>query len=167
MSNLPALNRDLHMVTQKRLEVRWATWPDSWATFVETIRAEGSEAEISVINRWPDEFKVAALQRAEKIATWQENRVFEYLQKIDDLTEATKLCQKTGIEVADNITRLTALKYLVDRAMGIAKAPNDPTTPAGESLSANLDEKLRLQRTLRQTPDGTVVAEERHFGGED
>lgn len=116
-----------------RLELEWVDWPDSWESFEAYIRRRGDDNECTVLDTWPKEFKAAAIARSKRIENWQTNKLRQWLDKMDRLTEAKKAMQvrnedgSSSLEfVDDNTTQIAALKFLIENVMGAAAAKSSP-----------------------------------------
>jgi hypothetical protein len=103
-----------------RLELMYCKWEGTWHEFEEEVNRHGSDDERRVLEIWPHEFKVSAIERSKRIINWQRSKFVEYLEKLDALTEAHKEVVlkdddgSTHLEsVPDNPTRIAALKYLI------------------------------------------------------
>ena len=163
--NLPATQRDLIEVTRRRLELRYAYWPGDWESFKAMLRNEGSDVELLALELSPAEFKGRAELRAERLARWQENRLGAWLEKLDALTEAEKFSEDAGGMVADNPTRLGALRLLIDRTLGQAREvpPPAPQSKLAKDLGDSLKRADDLREALRQRGVEAVVEVERRL----
>lgn len=126
------------MATATRLELEWADYPDDWPSFERRVRARGDKLELEVLDTWPAEFRAAAIGRAKRIENWQTNKLAEWLEKMDSLTEAEKAMSvkhedgSSSIDyVPDNGVRLQALKFLIENVVGAAaqKGSGERTPP--------------------------------------
>ena len=167
--NLPSIRTDRLAVTQRRLELKWCSWPGDWPSFVKKVKLDGDEYELMVLDRWPQEFQTRANQRAARVATWQENTLIELLGKMHSLTEATKT-NKEGDQVPDNGIRFNATKFLLERTLGEVPKSGKPDTKTGDALNRMVERREELRRILADSntrdvefspsddePDGAVV----------
>jgi len=154
LSNIPATH-DALAVAQRRLENRWCTYPGPWKEFIADIEKTGTAQEKMVVQRFPAQFKVDAFERAQRIQTLQENRLMEYLERMDHLTQATKT-DRNGDSVPDNGVRFNALKFLLERALGAVHASEKPDTQTGGALN-DLFERREELRAILKAREGKVV----------
>ena len=127
-------SRDILDAAQGRLELRWCGWPGDWESFVESVKSEGRSSELQVLERYPEEFKSRAIEKASRLAQWQENSLMGLLSQMAALTKAMKADPKTGEEMADNPVRYQATKFLLERTLGKTPESSAAVTQTGEEL---------------------------------
>ena len=150
-------SRDILDAVQGRLELKWCAWPGDWDSFVSAVRSEGNKSEVSVIDEYPEEFKSRAIEKAGRLAQWQENRLMSLLAKMEGLTIAEKLDPKTGEVSADNPVRYQATKFLLERTLGKAPEGGSPLTQTGQELQDVVERREYLRRIL--TNRGEAIEE--------
>ena len=150
-------SRDILDAVQGRLELKWCAWPGDWDSFVKGVRSEGNKSEVAVIDEYPEEFKSRAIEKAGRLAQWQENRLMSLLAKMEGLTIAEKLDPKTGEVSADNPVRYQATKFLLERTLGKAPESGSPLTQTGQELQDVVERREYLRRIL--TNRGEAIEE--------
>jgi len=150
-------SRDILEAVQGRLELKWCAWPGEWESFVNSVRSEGTESEVAVLDQYPEEFKSRALEKAGRLAQWQENRLMSLLSKMEDLTIADKQDPKTGEVSADNPVRYQATKFLLERTLGRTPESGSPLTQTGQELQDVVERREYLRRIL--TSRGEAIEE--------
>lgn len=163
MANLPATHDSL-AVAQRRLENRWCTYPGTWKEFVHEVEESGTAQEKLVVQRYPAQFKVDAYERAQRIQTLQENRLMEYLERMDHLTQATKT-DRNGDSVPDNGVRFNALKFMLERALGAVHATEKPDTQTGGALNDLFERREELRKILKAREADVIDVEVRKPSG--
>lgn len=157
MASLPATH-DAVAVAQRRLENRWCSFPGTWKEFLADISENGTAHEKAVVERFPAQFKVDAYERAQRIQTLQENRLMEYLDRMDHLTQATKT-DRNGDTVPDNGVRFNALKFLLERALGAVHQTEKPDTATGGALNDLFERREELRAILKARDANTIEVE--------
>ena len=150
-------SKDILEAVQGRLELKWCAWPGEWDSFVAAVRSEGNKSEVEVLDKYPEEFKSRALEKAGRLAQWQENRLMSLLAKMEGLTIAEKLDPKTGEVSADNPVRYQATKFLLERTLGKAPESGSPLTQTGQELQDVVERREYLRRIL--TNRGEAIEE--------
>ena len=148
---------DILDVAQGRLELKWCAWPGDWDSFVKGVRSEGTKSEVAVIDQFPEEFKSRAIEKAGRLAQWQENRLMSLLSKMEDLPIAEKVDPKTGEVSADNPVRYQATKFLLERTLGKTPEGGSPLTQTGQELQDVVERREYLRRIL--TNRGEAIEE--------
>ncbi|MFQ5379998.1 MAG: hypothetical protein ACE5EF_00035 [Dehalococcoidia bacterium] len=97
------------------LQIAWVGFHGSWEAFEDRVRRKGTVAEKAVIESYPREFRVSAVQRAARLDNWARGRLTSWIVGIEALTRANK-SGRNGEEVPDNRIRMQALQYLIDLA---------------------------------------------------
>lgn len=142
---------------------------------MESVKSEGRSSELQVLERYPEEFKSRAIEKASRLAQWQENSLMGLLSQMAALTKAMKADPKTGEEMADNPVRYQATKFLLERTLGKTPESSAAVTQTGEELQNVVERREYLRRVLTERGDaieesGTVerrpVGEESTGGGE-
>lgn len=139
---------------QKRLELLWCSFPGDWEQFLETVRERDNPDELRVLELYPAEFRLAAVERATRVVTHLENQLPELLAKMGQLTEATKVTTN-GDTIPDNATRLKATQYLIDRAMGAVTERKGPAGETGDGIQNVLERREEIRRILNKDGTGT------------
>ena len=150
-------SKDILEAVQGRLELKWCAWPGEWESFVSAVRSDGNKSEVAVLDQYPEEFKSRALEKAGRLAQWQENRLMSLLSKMEGLTIAEKVDPKTGEVSADNPVRYQATKFLLERTLGKAPESGSPLTQTGQELQDVVERREYLRRIL--TNRGEAIEE--------
>lgn len=160
-------SRNILDAAQGRLELRWCGWPGDWSSFVDSVKSEGSSSELQVLERFPDEFKSRAIEKASRLSQWQENSLMGLLSQMAELTKAMRVDQKTGEETADNPVRYQATKFLLERTLGKTPESSSVVSHTGEVLKDVVERREELRRILTEKGDQieeTVRVERRSVG---
>ena len=121
------------------------------------MRSEGNKSEVAVLDQYPEEFKSRALEKAGRLAQWQENRLMSLLSKMEGLTIAEKVDPKTGEVSAANPVPYQATKFLLERTLGKAPESGSPLTQTGQELQDVVERREYLRRIL--TNRGEAIEE--------
>jgi len=124
---------------------------------VDSVKSEGRSSELQVLERYPDEFKSRAIEKASRLSQWQENSLMGLLSQMAALTKAMKMDPKTGEEMADNPVRYQATKFLLERTLGKTPESSSMVTQTGEELQNVVERREWLRRVL--TERGEAIEE--------